>query len=264
MPLEKKYKLLKEISSIVGAKIYGLDTSSKEEFRRCIKENSGRHKIVISAGGDGTFSDLINSVDLSYNVLSHIPIGTGNAIKYALGLPCSPLRCAIRIKRGKIRKLDLIRLYDKSLCFMCSVGFEADVLRLMSDSYLRATMSAIRRYRLFDARICADGKTFQVKDAISIIITKQPYYGYGMKIMPEARFDDGKLHIRIFSGSVFKIFPVSLISLFFKNFLGNYICCEDVRISLSEKKGIQGDGDFKEEAKKFFFKVEKDILRVIC
>lgn len=279
--LDKKYKLLKIASRIIGADIYGLDTTSKEEFRDCIRMLSNKYDVIIAAGGDGTFSDLINSINLSTNTVAYLPMGTGNALRYALRYPRSLISSAKKIKNGKIHNLDLIECSrKKEYAFVSSIGFEAEVvkeynrirsLKRVNNKlvYVIAGLMAFRKYikkdhKLLSARIFMNGGSLKVKNAISIVVTKQPYYGYGMKVMPRARFDDGLLHMGIFSGGFINMAIMILLSFSIGNFMGAYYTCDNsITVQLQYEHGLQINGDFLGREKFFSFKIIKNILRII-
>jgi diacylglycerol kinase family enzyme len=46
-----------------------------------------------------------------------------------------------------------------------------------------------------DMTIAVDDRTFVVPGAVTAIVTKIAYYGYNMKIVPDAVFDDRHLHL---------------------------------------------------------------------
>ncbi len=53
-----------------------------------------------------------------------------------------------------------------------------------------------KTYKRAVATITVDGTNIKVKNLLSLMVVKQPYYGFGVNVMPEARFDDQQLHIR--------------------------------------------------------------------
>jgi diacylglycerol kinase family enzyme len=269
MPLDKKHNILKTLSKIIGAQVFGLDTRDKTEFRECIKSVSRRYDVIIAAGGDGTFSDLINSIDLTRNIAGYLPMGSGNALRYALGYPFSLVRCALKLRYGSVKKIDLIRYEDRYL-FMGSIGFEVEVLsnKRKNSSYLHATLSALKNYKKkpikISARICLEEREIFVKDALSILVTKQPYYGYGMKVMPQARFDDGLLHIGIFPSGVLNLIVMMLLSLSVGNVKGRHIMCEKaVFLDLFHFYKVQMDGDIVFNKDRLKFNLAKKVLSIL-
>jgi diacylglycerol kinase family enzyme len=40
----------------------------------------GKYEVIVVAGGDGTFSDVINAIDTSRTPVAYLPLGSGNAM----------------------------------------------------------------------------------------------------------------------------------------------------------------------------------------
>lgn len=276
--LDKKYKILKDVASIIGAQIYGLDTTSRQEFRECIRSLCDRYDVIIAAGGDGTFSDLINSIDLSNNIAGYIPMGTGNALRYALKYPRSVILSANKVRYGHIQKIDIIKYSNIQYAFMGSVGFEVDVIKEYKKirkkkpnlrfPYMIAGLKALRNYGkrhlpLF-TRICVNDESLMVKDAASVIVTKQPYYGYGMKVMPHAKFDDGLLHLGIFPAGIINIIFMTILSLSIGNVRGiHYTARDSVLLNPSHPCRVHIDGDLVEKTKRINFRVVPKALQIM-
>ncbi len=55
-----------------------------EDDKRSIRELARRFDVLVIAGGDGTFSDAINSVSTDETTIAFLPLGTGNAMAHAL------------------------------------------------------------------------------------------------------------------------------------------------------------------------------------
>ena len=89
---------------------------------------------------------------------------------------------------------------------MASVGLEGNVLNRREaiqktgirgpQAYALATIGSLfADMDRTNMTITLDGETMSVPDAVTTIVTKIPYYGYKMKIVPNAVFDDGRLHL---------------------------------------------------------------------
>ena len=276
--LDKKHRILKNAAKIMGARIYGLDTTSRQEFRECIRMLCSKYEVIIAAGGDGTFSDLINSINLSANIAGYLPMGTGNALRYALEYPRSVLLSANRIRYGNIHRLDLIKYSDARYAFMGSVGLEVEVIREYQRlrkkqaqsrlPYVLAGLKAIKEYAKghlpLSVRIHIDGKEYLIKDAASIIVTKQPYYGYGMKVIPGARFDDGLLHVGIFPPGIINTILMIILSFSIGNVIGvNYIARDAVLMEFSGNRDLHIDGELAGNASRVSFKLMKKALQMV-
>jgi len=207
LSINKKSRKLKKVSGVLGGDcvVGGLDTQSKEQFCECARDLAEKVGVLIVAGGDGTVSDIINAVDARV-VLSYLPFGSGCALRYALNMPFGLKKIAEQIRDGKVHSLDLISCDNNRKAFMTSIGLEAAILQERRDlrrfgikgppAYAIATIHQILAdYKRADTKINIDGRTYNVPNALSTIITKIPYYGYRMKIVPHAEFGDGHLHL---------------------------------------------------------------------
>jgi len=84
MTVDQKRTVLAKAAKILDAKIYGLDTATSEDFTQCARDLATHYDVLVTAGGDGTFSDIINSIDTAHTTIAYLPLGTGNAMRYAL------------------------------------------------------------------------------------------------------------------------------------------------------------------------------------
>ncbi len=101
MNLNQKLSILVKASEILDSEIYGLDTTTADEFCQCAKELASRCEVLVTAGGDGTFSDIINSIDTARTPVAYLPLGTGNAMRHALQYKGNLTDIAMRIRDGK-------------------------------------------------------------------------------------------------------------------------------------------------------------------
>jgi len=76
------------------------------------------------AGGDGTFSQVLNTVDLSETSLAFLPFGTGNALTFALGYRGGVFDIAARIRQGREHRCDLIHCDNRKKAFMVSLELD--------------------------------------------------------------------------------------------------------------------------------------------
>jgi diacylglycerol kinase family enzyme len=270
---DEKRSVLAEAAEILNADIYGLETATREEFGQCARELASRCDILVAAGGDGTLSDVINSIDPVHTAVAYLPLGSGNSMAYALGYKGSLADTAMRIKRGGIYEYDLINCDDKRRAFMSSVGLEGTILRLR-DQYLaqgargfRVYFRAVLRsyfieYRRIIAEVNMDESTFTVDKLLTLLVFKQPYYGYGFKVIPRARFDDGKLHVLCVNSGLFGCLLGAVTAFTAGNLVGKYCSCRQVQVKLERPLLLQVDGNRGWEADSFTFKVLPKALRI--
>ena len=275
MSAVQKRRALAPAAEILDADIYGLDTVSAAEFVQCAREVATRCDVLVAAGGDGTFSDIINAVDTAHMSVAYLPLGTGNAMQWALKYKGNLARIAMRIKNGRIHAYDLVDCDTKARAFMVSVGIEGTVIRLRDayaarggtgfETYFRAVVASyFKAYRRANAAITIDDATIEVNNLLSLMVVKQPYYGFGMNVVPKARFDDGKLHICCINSGLFQSVTGGITAFTSGNRIGQYHTGRRLVVKLDRPILLQVDGNAGWEATAFTFTVLPKALKIKC
>lgn len=271
--LSRRQGLLAHAGRILQARVHGLDTTSKQEFLTCARDLAGKCDVLVVAGGDGSLSDVINAIDTKERPIAYIPLGSGNAMRYALHIRGSVAEVAAQIREGHVHEFDLIQCDERRLAFMVSVGLEGVVIQKRDEykalgtsgfkAYLRAFLVAYcKDFKGVKARIAMNGRSLETGSLLSLMIMKQPYYGYGLKVMPGARLDDGRLHVRVLHTGAISSLVGGVTSLTVGNRVGLYRTAEQVSVVLERPLPMQTDGDVAWEAKEFHFKVLPGALRM--
>jgi len=273
MSVDQKRTVLANASKILDAKIYGLDTITKDDLGLCARELATYYDVLVTAGGDGTFSDIINSIDTAHTTIAYLPLGTGNAMRYALRYKGSLADIAMRIRDGKIYEYDLINCDEKKRAFMVSIGIEGALIRLRNKylaqgatgfkTYLRAAFNAyFREYKRAIATITVDGAIFDTENLLSLMVVKQPYYGFGMNVVPRARFDDRKLHILCINSGLFNC-TIGVVTAFtIGNRIGKYCTGQKISVQLKYPLILQIDGNYAWKSDVFSFTVMPNALKI--
>jgi diacylglycerol kinase (ATP) len=273
--LPRRRQLLAEAARVLHAGVYGLDTSSKEEFLACARDLAPKCDVLVVAGGDGSLSDIINTIDTKEQPIAYIPLGSGNAMGHALRLRGRIADVATRIRAGRVHEFDLIQCDEKRLAYMVSIGLEGAVIQKRDQyrtqgssgfkAYLTAFLSTcLREFKGVKATVLTDGQPYEIDSLLSVMIMKQPYYGYGLKVMPGARLDDRQLHVRVLDSRCSTFLLGGATALTAGNRAGFYQAGERVSVALESPLLMQADGDVAWEAKEFHFKVLPGALRIIC
>lgn len=271
----RKVHQLQAVKEVLGdCEIRGLETTSREEFMQCAAELAREVEVLIVAGGDGSFSDAINALD-SGTTFSYLPFGSGCAMRYALDMPPQVTRAAKRIREGRLRLYDLILCDGVRKGFMTSVGLEADIIHrresLRDSGIYGPPAYAIATFGSFftdlertDMTIQLDGEELVVPNAVTAIVTKIPYYGYNMKIVPNAVFDDGHLHLLAINSGWAEIVGGMANAFLKENRMGIYRKAREIRITTRRERYAQVDGNIYRKGTSFEFKVLPQALRMWC
>jgi diacylglycerol kinase (ATP) len=267
-------RLVEKTARLFGPQtlIAGWETCKPEDLKAAAREMADEVDVLVVAGGDGTFSDVINAVRPE-TVLSYLPMGSGNAWRNTLGLPRSMDKIAARIRDGRVHRLDLVLVNEYRKGLLASVGFEGQALsergRLLEmgvtglGAYFTAvTRTMFRRYKGGDSLVSLDGKQVRVREALTMIITKTPFYGYGIKVVPKARPDDGLLHVLLVSGHPAAIFSGILTAIPEGNVFGEYTTSKKARIVTDQERYLQVDGTLIGKGRNFTFRVLPGVLRM--
>jgi len=181
--------------------------------------------------------------------------------------------CAKRIRDGSIHTLDLINCNDKMRAFMASVGIDGVILNRIRQrhftghtglySYLwTAWVAFFRDYQPPVARLLVDHIQLKIPNLFSLMVVKQPYYGFGLKVMPEARFDDEQLHLRCIDATLLSALWAGFSSFTIGNRSGRYLSGRQVTIHLDQALLLQVDGNLGWKADHFSFAVLPQALKI--
>jgi diacylglycerol kinase (ATP) len=275
MTVHQKRAALGEAASILNAEIFGLDTATTDDLAQCARELAARFDVLVTAGGDGTFSDIINAIDTARTPVAFLPLGSGNAMRHALNYRGSMTDIATRIRKGKIHECDLINCGKKKRAYLVSVGIEGSIISLREryltqgstgfKAYALAVLhSYFREYKRTVAKITTDERTFEVKNLLSFMVVKQPYYGYGMKVVPKARFNDRRLHMLCVNSGLLKCFLAAASAFTIGNRTGIYQSGQHVTIALERALMMQADGNAAWSGDAFTFSVLPSAMKIKC
>lgn len=273
--LDDKRKILNEVAGILkDVTIAGLDTTSPEEFSQCACELSRKVEILLVAGGDGAFSLVMNSVSKDVP-LGYLPFGSGDVLRHTFNLPRCPRENARFIQTAKEHFVDVICCDGKTKTLFASIGIEGSIL-LERDKYLKNNWHGLTAYALAtlkilfggyvnaDLQISMNNEEVTASKSLTAVITKLPFYGYGFKVVPQAQFDDGYLHLLILNAGLVGALYALATSLLGGNRVGEYYKAKEINITSSTKQLLQRNGDpEKEKRTNFSFKVLPKELKLI-
>jgi diacylglycerol kinase (ATP) len=159
---------------------------------------------LLVAGGDGTLHHALQGLARSGTALAILPLGSGNDLAAALGIPAD-LDAAFELALdGAPRAIDLGQVGGRFFAGVAGVGFDSEVNRYANRVrrlrgraiYLWAVLRTLRGFRAPAMRIEHDGGGF-VGRAMFVAVANSGRYGGGMRIAPGALLDDGRLDLVI-------------------------------------------------------------------
>lgn len=226
-----------------------------EQLRTELESALTRHPDgLVAVGGDGLVSVAINVLAGTGVPLGIIPVGTGNDIARSLGLPLRSPPAALAVLLPSLgreaRRMDLGRItaagrQDIWFAAACSAGLDAVVNARANRwarprgraRYVLALLRELPFFRPLDYRLSIDGEEADVS-AMLVCVSNLRSIGGGMLITPEARTDDGRLHVLV----VDPLSRLRLLALFPLLFSGRHVGLREVHLrrASSVELGVPG------------------------
>ena len=125
----------------------------------------GELRTVIAAGGDGTIAGVVNGTPPETPV-AILPLGTENLLAKYLKITAEPAAIAQMIADGWTTWIDAGRANGRLFMLMASVGFDAEVVRLLHaardgnirhSTYIKPIVQTIRNYSYPELRVYCAG-----------------------------------------------------------------------------------------------------------
>lgn len=163
------------------------------------------YDLVIAAGGDGTAHAALNGVVGSETALGIIPLGSGNDLARALGLPLDPFAAVQALLAGRSSRMDVVRVDGDVYACVAGVGLDALANRFANRlgsplsghwHYLLGLMAAMAVWKPIEVELVADTTMFRGR-ANFVAVANAPSYGGGLRIAPQAQLEDGLVDVCI-------------------------------------------------------------------
>lgn len=186
--------------------------------------------LVVAVGGDGTINEVGKGLLGRETPLGIVPVGSGNALASALGIPLHPVRACRGLLQARLRAIDVGKVGDAVFFSTAGIGLDAAVCHEFNGrsggrrgllTYAALTLAALRSYRSEEVRVkLEEGEDFRVRPTV-LTVANSCQFGNRAKIAPQARPDDGLLDLciledieiaralwhgrRLFTGSIHKM-----------------------------------------------------------
>lgn len=193
-------RLLRE----AGAEVVVEYSTGLEHAAALAREAAGAGRVVLGVGGDGMVGCVGGAVAGTGALFGIVPAGRGNDFARQLGLPGDPEALAGLLLSGEPRSVDAIEANGVPVLGSVYAGVDAvanlyaNQSRLLrgSASYYGGALRAVLTWRHVDYRVTVDGTPYE-RRGFSVIAANIGYYGFGRRIAPSAREDDGLLDVVI-------------------------------------------------------------------
>lgn len=177
--------------------------------------------MIVFVGGDGSLNQgltLLEELDIP-NVIGYIPSGSGNDFARTYGIPNKIQdSLAYFFQVTEPRELSVIQANEGLTNYYAvnSIGFGIDglvnhvIAQKKRDkgsgslTYLTSALSAFKQLEPFPFTVKVDDGVFQFERAQLALVVNNPYFGGGLKIIPEASSEDDMLEVLIAEDANFK------------------------------------------------------------
>lgn len=207
--------------------------------------------VLAVVGGDGMVHLGVELAAETKTTLAIIAAGTGNDVARGLGLPVhDPLRAADLVTTGVPRTIDAVRhvgAHSDRHWFVgvLGAGFDSIVNERANTwpwpkGHLRYNLAILRELPLFKAipyAVTVDGVRHETK-AMLVAVGNGPSYGGGMRVLPDAKFDDGLLDVLL----LHEISTLEFLKVFPKVFKGAHVTHPAVEILRGRSVTLEASG----------------------
>lgn len=226
-----------------------------EHFAKKIKENHTAKILVIVAGGDGTYNEVVNGLAFSQIPMAILPMGTTSVLAKELKIPKNIEKAVEIAVAGKTQRvhLGIIENQQKQRLFilMAGVGFDGMAVfgvnpqkkkYLRKIAYILSGIKTLLKYTPTELIM----NNSEPKKAYSAVVCKASCYGGNFKIAPDANLTDPCLYTFLSKtksriGLIFQILGI-LFGFHLKMKNTDYFKTENLNISGDAH--IQIDGDY--------------------
>lgn len=158
---------------------------------------------VVICGGDGTVNQVVQALADTGVQFGIIPMGSGNGLALAAGIPKASAKALEIIFNGKAVLTDGFMVNDHFACMLCGLGFDAQVAHQFADQPKRGlgTYASLTTRHFFTAKpypftINANKLEFTT-EAFFVSIANSNQFGNNFTIAPQAILSDGLLDVVI-------------------------------------------------------------------
>jgi diacylglycerol kinase (ATP) len=213
---------------------------------------------VIAIGGDGTNHALINAlIKLNQQhpegpmmTFGNLPMGTGQDWARTMGIPFKPADAVRWIKGAHSTPLDVGQMQLKgdiqNFLNIASVGISGTIAGNVNRvknrrpwTFYKSTVEALIKMRPPQMTVRLDGKLWYEGKSYITAIANGQQFGHGMKVAPNARYDDGLFDVILVEG----VSRTRILSVLNTVYSGTHLQCPEVHEARAKVVEIESAGD---------------------
>ncbi len=158
---------------------------------------------IVIVGGDGTVSQVVDSLMDQPVQFGIIPAGSGNGLAFGVGISRLPKKALETVFSNKTKLIDGFRINNRFACMLCGIGFDGQVAHDFAKQNQRGLATYVKQ--VFKNFFSAKPYSFKIKlndisfetEAYFISIANSNQFGNNFTIAPKASLSDGLLDIVI-------------------------------------------------------------------
>lgn len=211
---------------------------------------------IVAIGGDGTFSEVLNGMDIS-KPLGLIPCGTGNDFAHGAGIGNDIASSLKSIFDGNTAPIDYIQVGDRRCLNITGTGFDVDILAREARyrkkwksklTYYAALLVSILSIKFRRVHLKIDDSIVIDTDMLIMVAANGKYFGGGMPMVPSAITNDGFMDVLLVNRLPWYAIPKLLLCFLNgkiesqKKYVSVYHC-KKVECKVENSNDIEMDGE---------------------
>ena len=157
---------------------------------------------LIALGGDGTFSEVLEHVDIDKVKLGLIPSGTGNDFAYASNIKDDVIETLNNILDDNDKKVDFIQIGSHRSLNVCSTGLDIEVLKLYNkqkkktkSAYRKCLLKVLLNFKFYKLNITIDDEIKLSGEYMLVAYCNGKRFGANILISPISDISDGYMDL---------------------------------------------------------------------
>lgn len=277
--LKKKITLLTNECNIAFEII---DTREDGDYS-LLKEKIKLEKItdIVIAGGDGTVNQITGSLLNTDVRIGIIPMGSGNGLAYAAGIPNNINKSLQIVFNGEAEPCDGFMVNNKFGCMLAGLGYDAKVATDFLHQKKRGLMTYLRLCLINYFKAPHYSISIQIGDRVIskkilfISIANSNQFGNHVTIAPKASLNDGLLDVVLVPQKNKLLTTLSLLWQIGRGTIKThkelsetnnrilYFQCSEIFVDNPQRAPLHVDGEPKETASAIHFKIIPNAFRLI-
>ena len=186
-----------------GADLEVCRTTGPGDAREAAEKRAAEMDVILVMGGDGTFREVLNGLELGQCALGVLPAGAGNVLAGELGLSGKPLVDMERLMAGGPVDFDIGVCNGERFAAVFGAGIGAEVVRRVEArrrgnisqlNYLPQVLRVVLDTPQWKLEVSVDDSVI-VRDATTVAAGNTANYGGPIQFTPRANPCDGALDV---------------------------------------------------------------------